>query len=203
MPKLNYLFDAVPKGILPMVKCEKLKWVDIGVLIALLQWRRDTENSCWTTIGILQDQTGLSERWVQCSLRRLERAGVVHRKKCPKPDPDDPRNRTGWRFHFTFEALEECSPVHPSGRSGVRSEGAAEFTQSEIGVNGDGMKRDGKFRQRTHAKRGVPPFDESLATTFATDLSRPSKENPGGVLDNEPFHNGGPWIDTVNVTPEY
>jgi len=186
--RLPYKFDAMPR-VLPLVKAERLKWVDLGVLLALLYWRKGMAMSCWTTVAIISDQTGLSERWVQYSIERLIAAGVIDRRKCGKIDPDDAKNRTGWRYHFLFatfsvDEVNDCGVQPSAPQTNVRGAaectrgGAAECTQSEIGSNLDGTSNpDVIIPLANDTKAGVPPFASSLAAGREPKDFRSSKGN--------------------------
>ena len=89
---------------------------DQAVLVELLRWRNQYRHSCWVTKDIIARNLQCSDRTVQRSLRRLEDAGLIRPAVVSPPghpDPDDPRNRTGWRIHFPW-LNPNPSPLGPA-----------------------------------------------------------------------------------------
>jgi hypothetical protein len=121
---LNYAFDPVPKAAADLVATKALKGIDTQVLTILLRYRSRLRDSCWTTIPRLAAGVGRTDRTVQSALRRLTLAGLIRHVAVGIPDPDEPRNRTGWRFYFAF--MDES----PASRAGAhaRSLGEIPFT---------------------------------------------------------------------------
>jgi predicted transcriptional regulator len=126
--KLDYRFDPVPKIATDLVAAGTLQPIDLQVLALLLRYRSRLRTSCWTTIPHLAREIERSERTVQRSLKRLQAAGLIHHVEVPTPDPDEPRNKTGWRFQFAWMEVAaevtpvspgECQPCHPPGDIGV------------------------------------------------------------------------------------
>jgi hypothetical protein len=101
---LGYSFDAMPTAMLGMVRDGKLKAIDALVLTVLLRFRRRSRDSCWCAKHTLSKEIGRTERTVRSSLRRLGECGLIEQVPVPKPDPDEPRNRTGWRIVFLWLA---------------------------------------------------------------------------------------------------
>jgi hypothetical protein len=117
--KISFLFDPLPACVFDLVCQGKLTGDDAIVVVALSRWRKDpSSTTCWTTNKLLVKRTGFSKSKIQCSLRRLAKADVVHRIKIPKPDPLDPRNKTGYTFLLRYAENGGCEPRHlPSVRS--------------------------------------------------------------------------------------
>jgi hypothetical protein len=119
--RLGYGFDPVPKSIR---RNPRLKPFDADVLAVLLEfriWRRD---SCWTTINTVANRLRairpgrsgspfVSQRTVQRSIARLKAEDCIRHQRVPKPDPDDPRNLTGWRFYLLFIPVEPPASESP------------------------------------------------------------------------------------------
>jgi hypothetical protein len=74
--------------------------IDLAVLDRLRRLRAQGAASCWTSIRFLAREVRRSQRTVWRSLGRLLAAEQIDRVRVARPDPDDPRNRTGWRFVF-------------------------------------------------------------------------------------------------------
>ena len=69
---------------------------------------------------------------VQRSLARLEAAGYLRRRRVPRPDPDEPRNLTGWRYDFPFADGQATDLGPPPGAEGEgeTAEGPEEVTRT-------------------------------------------------------------------------
>jgi hypothetical protein len=114
--RLPYTFDAPPKILHDLIRQKVLKGRDQAVLVELLRWRNPYQNSCWATKDIIARNLQCSARTVQRSLRRLEDAGLIRQAVVSPPghhDPDDPRNRTGWRIFFLW-LNPNPSPLGPA-----------------------------------------------------------------------------------------
>jgi hypothetical protein len=60
---------------------------------------------CWCSKPTIAAELGVAERTVQYALERLERAGVIRQVPVAppgRPDPDEPKNRTGWRIYLGY-----------------------------------------------------------------------------------------------------
>ena len=111
---INYPFDPVPKIATDMVAAAILKPIDLEVLAILLRFPRRIRTSCWTTWSTIaslitsattkrvSQETTLNERTVRRSFYRMRDAGIVRHIKVDVPDPDEPRNKTGWRIVFAW-----------------------------------------------------------------------------------------------------
>jgi hypothetical protein len=107
---VGYAFDPVPKS---LRRDPRLKLIDrtiVAILISLAIWRRD---SCWTSMRYLASQVPairrgkfarsfISAKTAQRSIKRLMTFGYLRREAVPVPDPDDPRNATGFRYYFLW-----------------------------------------------------------------------------------------------------
>ncbi len=103
--RLPYAFDAPPKILHDLIRQKVLKGRDQAVLIELLRWRNQFRHSCWATKDIIARNLQCSARTVQRSLDRLQAAGLIRQAMVSPPghpDPDDPRNHTGWRIFFPW-----------------------------------------------------------------------------------------------------
>jgi hypothetical protein len=105
---VGYAYDPVPKSVRYDRRLKAIDHVIVAILVSLAIWRRD---SCWTTIRFIASQipairpgrSGLAvvcEKTVQRSIKRLMDCGHIRREAVPIPDPDDPRNTTGYRYYF-------------------------------------------------------------------------------------------------------
>ncbi len=126
---LGYTFDAVPRRIRHNPRLKPVDAQVVAILIGFAVWRRD---SCWASVASIASRlpamragrTGsrsACDRTVQRSIDRLKAEGELRHGRVPKPDPDDPRNRTGWRFYFNWAA-----PAEPPGEV---TKGPAEVTK--------------------------------------------------------------------------
>ena len=111
---LGYKFDPIPRRAIDLVASRELQPIDVEVLALLLRYRSRLRTSCWTTIARLATGIGRSESTVHRSLRRLRAAGLIRHEQIAdrgEPDPDEPRNRTGWRFYFAWMDPTPASPA--------------------------------------------------------------------------------------------
>ena len=109
--KLPYRFNAVPAD---LKRIPGLQPVDHVVLEIVLEFTTIYRDSAWCAMPtIAQRLAGRSGRPAACvrtvqrSIKRLKAAGIIDHVKVSPPgkvDPDEPRNRTGYRFHFLFMA---------------------------------------------------------------------------------------------------
>jgi predicted transcriptional regulator len=120
---INYAFDPIPKTAVDLVVSKNLKPIDSQILAILLRYRSRMRDSCWTTIPRLAKGVGRSDSTVQRSLRRLKEIGLIRHMAVEVPDPDEPRNKTGWRFYFAFMDGNDASRAHAHARClGVNSD---------------------------------------------------------------------------------
>jgi DNA-binding Lrp family transcriptional regulator len=114
--RLGYEFDPPPKFVLDLVCEKKLKRIDGDVLEMLLRFRRARRDSCWCAKSTIADKLGVTPRTVQSSLKRLAALGIIQQVEMDVPDPDDPRNRTGWRIYFLWMMPARISAPGPDRR---------------------------------------------------------------------------------------
>jgi hypothetical protein len=117
--RIPYAFDPTPKLVRQLRREKKLKRGDAEVLGVLLSFRRAFRDSCWCSVPKIAAELGISERTVQYALARLEAAGVIRQVRVAgpnQPDPDEPRNRTGWRVYFLFITERTDLPPGPDRR---------------------------------------------------------------------------------------
>jgi hypothetical protein len=82
---------------------DRLKLMDAAVMAVLCNFAWRVRASCWcTNEKIAEKLGGVDLGTVKRSLRRLALYGFIQRVRVPKPDPDEPKNRTGWRFILLF-----------------------------------------------------------------------------------------------------
>ncbi len=91
--KLDYQFDAVPRGVLAMLREKKIMLADLAVLLAIIEFRLGASKICWASRAAIAKATGLSKASIAQSIRRLRKAGLLKREPCDKPDPYDERNQ--------------------------------------------------------------------------------------------------------------
>lgn len=116
--RLGYSFDPVPIFVEKKIRDGDLNGTDERVLTHLLRFRDRLKFSCWTSKATLAAKMGCSPRTVQRSFGRLSRAGVIAQQRLTVPDPDDPRNRTGWRIVFPWLAPDGFPPgTGPGGET--------------------------------------------------------------------------------------
>ena len=152
--RIPYSFDPIPSAVRGDRRLKPIDHVILAILVTFAIWRRD---SCWASVATIaaripalqpgrSGQATASERTVQRSLGRLISAGYIRRERVANPDPDDPRNRTGWRFYFLF-APGQATPESPDAR----------VTQG-IGDSGEGrrtVERCERIGWRPRGRRGV------------------------------------------------
>jgi Helix-turn-helix domain len=126
--RLGYSYDPIPSAIRGDRRLKPIDTLVLAILLSFAVWRRD---SCWTTIGTIaarlpaqrpgrSGSTVACDRTVQRSILRLIAAGYIRRERIAKPDLDDPKNRTGYRYYFLFVPVQapaveltETPPVQP------------------------------------------------------------------------------------------
>jgi hypothetical protein len=130
---IGYLFDPIPRKAEAAVMSGALRPFDLWLLIRLIRLRGPLADSCWTTIPHLCKQLGQSKQTILRSLKRLIKARLIRRERVPRPDPLEPRNRTGYRIIFLFmvETAAEESGCNPATQTaGARELGANPDTQT-------------------------------------------------------------------------
>ena len=111
--RIDYSFDAVPKQARELLEQGQISRTDYAVLIELLKFQKAFRGSCWTTKSKIAEALGISTKTVQRSYRALSDAGLIRMSEVARPgfeDPDEPKNRTGYRIHFLF-----VDTMHPAG----------------------------------------------------------------------------------------
>lgn len=100
---------------------DRLRDLDIKVLGDLLGYRDPTGESCWRSKEAAAQTLGVDERSVQMSWRRLSLAGFIEQQLLTGAgdDPIDPRNRTGWRIWFRFDASAKPLGTGPDRRTPI------------------------------------------------------------------------------------
>lgn len=167
---VGYDFDPLPSTIRRdiLLRLAPIDHLVLAILISFAVWRRD---SCWTTIrtiaarlrAIRPGRSGkptVCERTVQRSLERLKAAGLIDHRRVPKPDPDQPDNRTGWRFYFLWP-IEERPPVatlprevtKPPGEVTKELPGAATPSREVTKESGDSIVTQGRGEVREQEQR--------------------------------------------------
>ena len=115
---LGYRFDPVPCCVADLIREGRLKPVDELVLKHLLRFRKRTKDSCWASKATIAAEVGCSTRSVQRAYERLGRHGVIEQKPTATPDPEDSRNKTGWRIVFLWMTPEGYQPGPGPDRPG-------------------------------------------------------------------------------------
>jgi hypothetical protein len=98
----HWEFDAVPRVILHDVRRGGLSRIDPDVLGVILRFRGPRRDSVWITKKKIAAELGVSPRTIQSSIKRLIQFRWIDHWPVGPVDPDDPRNRTGWRFFFLW-----------------------------------------------------------------------------------------------------
>jgi hypothetical protein len=94
--------DPIPRRLRAFIARKALKKIDALVLAELRRWAVRLKHTCWTTKATIAAALGVTRRTVQSSLRRLIRTGWIEQVIVERPDPDDPRNNTGYRYNFLW-----------------------------------------------------------------------------------------------------
>lgn len=89
---------------------DRLKPIDADVMQVLINFRTRVKDSCWCAKATIAAKIRRTERTVQSSLRRLELHGFIAQVNVATPDPDEPRNKTGWRIVLLFVETEAPKP---------------------------------------------------------------------------------------------
>ena len=146
--RLGYSFDAVPRRIRRNPRLKALDAQVVAILIGFAVWRRD---SCWASVASISSRLpairpgrsgsrSACDRTVQRSIERLKAEGELRHERVPKPDPDDPRNRTGWRFYFNFIPIQSPN-LSPPGEV-TKVEGGVTKGSSEAGQRGGEVTKE-------------------------------------------------------------
>jgi hypothetical protein len=180
----HHAFAPIPCFVLDLIHQRdekgrrKILPIDFTVLAILLRYRTRLKNSCWTTVARIAGELDCCERTVQRSLKRLKDAKVIrHVQVAPhgEMDPDEPRNRTGWRFYFVW--LDDKEAVSPPPRQACHHPDATRVAQSKIERSplpaGGRKKQTSDFRPRTDNPRGRRPPVEKIANFAAYDYNTP------------------------------
>ena len=117
--RLGYPFDPGPKWVKDLIRRRVLSPIDEPVLDILLRFRKRIRDSCWCCKSTIAAELGRSRRTVQRSLSRLATAGLIEQKPIEVPDPDEPRNGTGWRIVFLWLAPDGYVPGPGPDRAGL------------------------------------------------------------------------------------
>jgi len=136
--RLGYSFDPIPRRIRENPRLKPIDRDVVAILIGFAVWRRD---SCWAAVSGIASRLpamrkgrsgspSACDRTVQRSIDRLKAEGEIRHERVAKPDPDDPRNRTGWRFYFNWIA-PLADPEHLPREV---TKGPAKVTKAEGGV---------------------------------------------------------------------
>jgi hypothetical protein len=126
--EIGYAFDPIPSAARRDFRLKPIDHLILAVLVSFAIWRRD---SCWASIATIaarlpalrsgrSGSTVASHRTVQRSLDRLKACGYIRHERVAKPDLDDPRNLTGWRFYFNFAPVQTPAlerPALPTSKS--------------------------------------------------------------------------------------
>jgi hypothetical protein len=112
---IAYQFVAMPPIAFELCRQGKLEWSDLGTLEILIGYQH-VPGSCWTTIGAIAAKMAsngrsleTNERAIRRSFARIFEAHLVERKVVPIPDPQEPVNKTGYRYDFLW-ASDSVSP---------------------------------------------------------------------------------------------
>jgi hypothetical protein len=104
--RLGWKFRTpTPRLVDALIKQKKLSRVDRDVLGILLDFRTHFKDSAWCCKRTIAAELGRSVRTVQRSLERLGLYGIIRQARVAspgQPDPDEPRNKTGWRIYFLW-----------------------------------------------------------------------------------------------------
>jgi hypothetical protein len=152
---IGYTFVAMPPIAFELCRQGKLQWSDLGTLEALIGYQNHVPGSCWTTIRAMAERmesNGNSlesnDRAVQRSLKRMFGVGLVGRRVVASPDPQEPANRTGYRYDFLW-ANDLMTPRILGEERLAEGRGDTHVTQRL----GD-----------TYVRQGVTPMSESPDT---------------------------------------
>lgn len=152
--RLGWTFQTPPPRLVDaLIKQKKLSRVDKTVLGTLLDFRTHFKDSAWCCKRTIANELGRSEKTVQRSLDRLGEHGIIRQARVASPghpDPDEPRNKTGWRIYFMWittrsdfgpgpdrrppeQRTKMSSPTRPFLSSPERSEMSSPAPRATIG----------------------------------------------------------------------
>lgn len=109
-------YDPVPRFARELRRERKLTRTDLDVLIELLKLTTNFRDSVWVTKAYIAKELGCCPRTVQSSYNRLQANGLIRQHELNGPDPDEPRNRTGWRIYFLWLNPSKASLPGPDRR---------------------------------------------------------------------------------------
>jgi Helix-turn-helix domain len=150
--EIGYPFVPTPRIAIEKVLTGEIDARALVLLIVLLRWGTKYNSSCWVSIKKLSRETGKSEATVHRYLASLREAGLIRHVAVPRPDPDDPRNQTGWRFYFLWidgvtvpesdsvDGVSKMRPLKSESLRGLKNEsrrGLKNETQSESKVKSE------------------------------------------------------------------
>lgn len=82
---------------------DRLRSLDTHVLKTILGFKPRVSYLRWCPQRVIMERLGKKERTIRLSYRRLARNGFIRLRPVPVPDPDDPRNKTGYQIVLLFD----------------------------------------------------------------------------------------------------
>jgi hypothetical protein len=158
---IAYQFIAVPRAIMRDIRLKPIDHAVVAVLISFAILYRDR---CWCTVGCIASRVAgragasVSVRTVQRSIGRLIAAGHIARERVPLPDPEDARNRTGWRFRFLFavdQAAEQVARMTPDILD-AQIENEVQEKEEPLTLNGSAIAQE-EDKEPTATEVAPPP----------------------------------------------
>ncbi len=117
--EVGYQFDRPPQIALDYMRDRHITPLDYAALSALLRYHRAGDDWCWASNETIAEMIGRHPDQMKAVAKRLDKCGLVERHRVPKPDPDRPENRTGWRCEFPVDGPgwrgDKNTPSAPSG----------------------------------------------------------------------------------------
>jgi len=195
--RLGYSFDPIPRRIRENPRLKPIDRDVVAILIGFAVWRRD---SCWAAVSGIASRLpamrkgrsgspSACDRTVQRSIDRLKAEGEIRHERVAKPDPDDPRNRTGWRFYFNWIA----PPADPGRPPREVTKGPGEVTKR----GGEVTKESGDSLV-TQERLEVLEQD---STTFNVAALAPGGEEAPGPASIPTNRLPGPDASSLEATP--
>jgi hypothetical protein len=181
---IGYTFVAMPPIAFELCRQGKLPWSALGVLESLIGFQKHVPGSCWTTTGTLagiMESNGRSletnERAVRRSLSEIFAVGLVGRRAVPIPDPQEPANRTGYRYDFLWPNDVMSSRIPEEER--LANGGEDIFVPQRLG---DIHVRDGgqlcpKVRTKMSPKVRLNKQDSSKSSSNSRETSKPKSDD--------------------------
>jgi hypothetical protein len=205
---LGYEFDPIPRQAVDLVAAHVLQPIDVEVLALLLRYRSRLRTSCWTTIGRLSVELDRSESTIRRSLHRLKAAGLIRHVQVAErgePDPDEPRNRTGWRFYFAWmESAPTPSAVPPTPCQPSHPLPVSCDTQGE--TKGNPLPKgnqDDEDAARSSSSDSSPPEKTGEAISKAVEAASVLVTKPaaavGRILKDHPAITPGDVVEAVAI----